>query len=250
MKTPFAGFRFSIADAVILIAGGAGSWALHRAGVPLWWVVPMTVGHFFLFCNVFRVRHLYELWWAVIFMGNVMFWFFHLDFGWLPSALTQLPVTMALIREPDWTQAMDKLREHLAAGSITRDYARTLGLERGVSGYAFHTVPAALYGWLRHPGDFVAALTSVLDCGGDTDTTGAIVGGIAGAALGADAIPREWRDKLCEFPLSPAKLTAAAHALAEGRRVPSLIWPARLVRNFIVLAIVLAHGFRRLLPPY
>jgi ADP-ribosyl-[dinitrogen reductase] hydrolase len=152
--------------------------------------------------------------------------------------------------DPAWLKAMELLREHLCAGSSTREYARSLGLERGVSGYAFHTVPVALYGWLRHPGDFAAALTSVLDCGGDTDTTGAITGGIAGAAPGAEAIPREWRERLYDLPLSPAKLTAAAASLAEGRKVPALFWPARPVRNFIFLLIVLAHGFRRLLPPF
>ena len=152
--------------------------------------------------------------------------------------------------ESEWQLAMVRLRTHLAAYSSTRDYAQSLGLERGVSGYAFHTVPVALYGWLRHPGDFAAALTSVLDCGGDSDTAGAVVGGIAGAGLGSDAIPSEWRDKLCDFPLSSTKLAAAAQLLADGRKVPALFWPARLLRNFIFLVIVLAHGFRRLLPPY
>lgn len=151
--------------------------------------------------------------------------------------------------EPEWVVAMSKLREHLAAGSSTRDYACTLGLERGVSGYAFHTVPVALYGWLRHPDDFRAALTSVLECGGDADTTGAIVGGVAGAGLGPSAIPLEWRERLCDFPLSLTTITAAAQTLAVRRGIPRLFWPARLVRNFLFLTIILAHGFRRLLPP-
>ena len=33
-----------------------------------------------------------------------------------------------------------------------------MGLRRGVSGYIYHTVPAALYCWLRRPGDFRQAV--------------------------------------------------------------------------------------------
>jgi ADP-ribosyl-[dinitrogen reductase] hydrolase len=152
--------------------------------------------------------------------------------------------------EPEWTRAAALLREHLALGSNTLEFARVLGLEQGVTGYGFHTVPVALYAWLRHPGDFAAALTSALDCGGDTDTVGAIVGGIAGAGLGAGAIPREWRENIRDWPLSAAKLDAAADALGSGKAAPGLFWPARMLRNAVFLAIVLLHGLRRLLPPY
>jgi len=70
------------------------------------------------------------------------------------------------------------------------EFANDLGLERGVTGYAYHSVPVALYAWLRHSDDFRAALTAVLDCGGDTDTVGAIVGALMGAQLGRGAIHR------------------------------------------------------------
>lgn len=152
--------------------------------------------------------------------------------------------------EPEWSRAVGLLRAHLAASDSTADFANALGLGGGVTGYAFHTVPVALFAWLRHPGDFAAALTSALACGGDTDTVGAIVGGIAGAALGADAIPAQWKYRIRDFPLSLRKLDGAARALAEKRACPSLFWPARFVRNMVFLFIVLAHGFRRLLPPY
>lgn len=152
--------------------------------------------------------------------------------------------------EAEWTRNTVLLREHLARGSTTLQYALALGLDRGVTGYAFHTVPVAIYAWLRHPGDFATSLTSALDCGGDTDTVGAIVGGIAGAGLGAEAIPHEWRARIRDWPLSAAKLDAAADALANGKPAPGLFWPARLLRNVAFLAIVMLHGLRRLLPPY
>lgn len=150
--------------------------------------------------------------------------------------------------EPEWHRAITLLHEYLAAAKTTVEYASSLGLEKGVSGYAFHTVPVALYAWLRHPDDFSLALTSALECGGDCDTVGAIVGGIAGAGLGPAGIPADWRLRLCDWPLSPAKLEAAARALTNGTPVPRLFWPARLLRNLFFLFVVLLHGFRRLLP--
>jgi ADP-ribosylglycohydrolase len=167
--------------------------------------------------------------------------------GKTPDFLDSLP---GFSDEPEWKNAMETLANHLASGNSTRDYACALGLERGVTGYAFHTVPVALYGWLRHRGDFAAALRSVLDCGGDTDTAGAICGGIAGVASGVDNIPAEWLSRLCDFPLSRSKLEKAARALASGAKVPGLFWPARLIRNVLFLLVVLVHGFRRFLPPY
>jgi ADP-ribosyl-[dinitrogen reductase] hydrolase len=152
--------------------------------------------------------------------------------------------------DADWWRAVELLREHLREGRDTTDYARALGLERGVTGYAFHTVPVALYAWLRYPRDFATSLTSALNCGGDTDTVAAITGGICGAASGPEGIPDRWLSHLCDWPLSVTKLNAAASVLANRGRMPRLFWPARLLRNMLFLLIVLAHGFRRLLPPY
>ena len=153
-----------------------------------------------------------------------------------------------------------QMTEHLARDVSTREFAATLGLARGVTGYAYHTVPVALYGWLSHPGDFRAVVTDVIRLGGDADTTGAIAGGICGAGVGASGIPAEWIDGIWEWPRSVAWMNGLADRVA--RRFPDdgtsdvsvgempLAWPAVLPRNLLFLGIVLAHGFRRLLPPY
>ncbi|MCE9634968.1 MAG: ADP-ribosylglycohydrolase family protein [Planctomycetes bacterium] len=152
------------------------------------------------------------------------------------------------------------MEEHVARGVSVQEFASALGLTRGVSGYAYHTVPVALYAWLSHPGDFRAAVTDVIRLGGDTDTTGAIVGGICGAGVGASGIPRAWIDGLWEWPRSVAWMNDLADRLApqfpdDGSPPVSvgelpLAWPLVLPRNVMFLAIVLGHGFRRLLPPY
>ena len=149
-----------------------------------------------------------------------------------------------------WRCAVSRIAVHLESGSSTREFACAMGLERGVSGYALHTVPVALYAWLRYHDDFAQALTSALDCGGDTDTVGAIVGALAGASLGCDSIPDEWRNQVRDWPLSASRLDSAAIALCESETVPAIFWPFRCLRNVVFLFIILAHGFRRLLPPY
>ncbi len=60
------------------------------------------------------------------------------------------------------------------------------------SGYIVETLAAVLSAFKRHPSDFEAGMTYIVNLGGDADTTGAIYGYIAGAYLGYDAIPQRW----------------------------------------------------------
>ena len=148
-----------------------------------------------------------------------------------------------------------------AVDSANRDesaatFARSLGLGRGVSGYIYHTVPVVLQSWFRNQHDFRAAICDVIACGGDTDSTAAILGGIVGAAVGKDGLPAEWLKGLWEWPRSAkwienlAAELYAVRATGVGRRPPRLpVWGV-VPRNLLFLAVVLFHGFRRLLPPY
>lgn len=138
----------------------------------------------------------------------------------------------------------------------TAEFAASLGLEQGVSGYIYHTLPVVLHAWLRHPHDFRSAVTEVIRCGGDTDSTAAIVGGIVGSAVGKEGIPQEWLTGLRDWPRSAAWIEELAAQLAEARRHRTPNRPPRLPawgvlpRNLVFAAAVLTHGFRRLLPPY
>lgn len=62
------GFRLAAFDIAVLVAGGAlglGAWSTQ----PLFsGIIAFSVGHFFLFCNVFRIRRSYELIWAAVFV--------------------------------------------------------------------------------------------------------------------------------------------------------------------------------------
>jgi len=63
------------------------------------------------------------------------------------------------------------------------------------SGYVMHTLEAALWCLLTHD-TYRATVLAAVNLGGDTDTTGAVAGGLAGLAYGEAAIPAEWLDVL------------------------------------------------------
>jgi ADP-ribosylglycohydrolase len=161
--------------------------------------------------------------------------------------------------DPELRALLYMIEEHAKRNASAEELADALGLRRGVSGYVYHTVPIALYCWLRHPGDFRRAVEEVIALGGDADSTGAIVGAMAGATVGVVGIPEEWICGLAEWPRSAAWMRGLAQRLARQfpragdgvREKPHpLFWPGLLPRNALFLLIVLLHSFRRLLPPY
>jgi ADP-ribosyl-[dinitrogen reductase] hydrolase len=156
----------------------------------------------------------------------------------------------------EMTQLLEQVAVSVAEGRTTREHADAMGLSRGVTGFVCHTVPICIHAWLSHPRDYRAAVESVIRCGGDTDTTAAITGGIVGAAVGRAGIPDEWIAGIWEWPRTVAWMEELAVVVAVGSRsepaptVPSLpVW-GLMGRNGLFAAIVLTHGFRRLLPPY
>lgn len=151
---------------------------------------------------------------------------------------------------------VERVARSVQAGQPTRDFAAEMGLQRGVTGYAFHTVPVALHAWLSHPADYRGAVLAAIRCGGDTDTVAAITGAMAGAGCGRDGLPAEWLSHLAEWPHDVAWMDGLARSLAlacvdsvmSGQPAPT---PLKvLVRNVFFMGVVLAHGFRRMLPPY
>jgi ADP-ribosyl-[dinitrogen reductase] hydrolase len=143
-----------------------------------------------------------------------------------------------------------------AKGQTTVEFAASIGADKKVTGYVYQTVPVALHAWLRHPKDFRAAILEVIACGGDTDTTAAIVGAIVGAGVGRSGIPSGWLVALWEWPRTVSWMERLGTQLAEvcagstPQRALGLPLLPLLVRNVVFTSVVLAHGFRRLLPPY
>jgi hypothetical protein len=120
----------------------------------------------------------------------------------------------------------------------------------------YHTVPVALHIWLRRQSDYRGALIETVRLGGDTDTVGAVVGALVGARVGKEGIPAEWRRDLWEWPRTTAwmerlgaRLVKSCNDQASEGAMP-LNWIELLLRNLLFIPLVLAHGLRRLLPPY
>lgn len=115
-----AGFRFSPADAVAIVVCALATWGVWPWVGEMALLLPIVLGHFFLFCNVFRIPRKPELLWGAVFVVNVVVWIGVDRFAW-PSVLwTQSPVTLAVI----------------VAGVLRRDY---------------HGMGFRLVRWLREP---------------------------------------------------------------------------------------------------
>lgn len=92
-----AGARFSAVDAAAIAICAGGTWALWDLAGAFVWIGAVALGHFFLFCNVFRVRRNYELLWTAVFLANFTGWLTSGAFSWLGVLAVQTPLTALLI---------------------------------------------------------------------------------------------------------------------------------------------------------
>lgn len=63
------------------------------------------------------------------------------------------------------------------------------------SGYVLHTLEASIWCLLTTE-NYKEATLKAVNLGADTDTTGAVTGGLAGLLYGFESIPKSWMDKL------------------------------------------------------
>lgn len=91
------GFRLSLTDIIILIIGAAVSavFALNDSIMSV--IVVFVVGHFFLFCNVFRISRPSELIWAAVFLFLSALTFTVGYPGWFATFSSSAIITLALI---------------------------------------------------------------------------------------------------------------------------------------------------------
>jgi hypothetical protein len=99
MSTPpfKPGFRIDAVDSVVLVAGAIGSVAAAQVE---WWmglVIGFTVGHFFLFCNVFRMARPLELTWTALFIALAASTITMGKPGWQVTIAVSLLATVVII---------------------------------------------------------------------------------------------------------------------------------------------------------
>jgi len=183
-------------------------------------------------------------------------WIVRADIEERPDLAEFIQVLSSVSEDNEWLSLVANIETACKDGLSVEEFADKLDLGNGISGYIYHTVPAVLFAWYLHCGDYEKTLTAIWECGGDTDTTGAIVGALAGLTVGESGIHSSWIDGIADWPRSTRKMRDMADALAakaSGEEASSPIryfWPGVLLRNVFFLAVVLLHGFRRLLPPY
>lgn len=149
----------------------------------------------------------------------------------------------------EWREVVQRTLAACSSGAV-EDAVALSDRERGVSGYIYHTLPVAVAAWYVHFGDFRATIEAVVRLGGDTDTVAAIAGSLAGISSTKEGIPGDWIVGICECPHSISYILSLARALDEEVESHSRFSWMLFPRGLMFMAIVLAHGVRRLFPPY
>lgn len=130
--------------------------------------------------------------------------------------LEGLPLGEAVSRGVSGALEYYRAREEFAA--VLDSWARIADPEalRGMgeeaissTGYVLHTLEAALW-CLLTTDSFRTCVEKAVNLGGDTDTTAAVAGGLAGLAYGLAGIPDPWLEALAAKPLIDACCTALA----------------------------------------
>lgn len=181
----------------------------------------------------------------------------HSASGVMPSVERYLTTLGELLAEDDAQELLELVQRAAKAaanGESVADFATDIGAKNGISGYSYDTVPCVLQVWFRHPRNIADGLRDIIKAGGDTDTAAAIYGGIVGAGVGKAGIPDRWLQNIIEWPRSIDWIERLGEAVAKSEhantRAPGYFVPGVLLRNLFFLLIVLAHGFRRLAPPW
>lgn len=173
------------------------------------------------------------------------------------SAMQTLLADLPDKQSAEFWQLLALIQAEVPAGSEGIHHLLTqLGQHKGISGYMYHTLPMVLAMFFIYKSDFRLAISQIITCGGDTDTTAAILGGIIGAGLSKGQLPADWLSQVQDYPCNPRHLEKLADTLGkrlESKKTINCGWlpgPLILIRNILFLIIVLGHGFKRLLPPY
>jgi ADP-ribosylglycohydrolase len=149
-----------------------------------------------------------------------------------------------IVTEPLLGEALDRAAGLARRGASTSEAAAELQ----TSGYVVHTVPFALFCYLRYGETPLLALQEAIGAGGDTDSIAAILGAWLGARHGEAGLPAHLLAELCGGPFGPAHLRGLAASLASGSAPPGYSWLRALLRNLALYPVVLFHGLRRIFP--
>jgi ADP-ribosyl-[dinitrogen reductase] hydrolase len=101
---------------------------------------------------------------------------------------------------------------------------------RATMGFPPACIPTCFY-LLLTTDTFEEAIVEVINLGGDADTTGAILGALMGAHLGAGAIPERWLQHLKNREGIDLRARALARRSSEGLQIPDLVATEQALSN-------------------
>jgi ADP-ribosylglycohydrolase len=90
---------------------------------------------------------------------------------------------------------LDEVEASILEAQMDGSFLRRVRKDIPSTGYVVSTLTAACW-CLHHHDDFAGAVLAAVNLGGDTDTTAAVAGGLAGLRSGLRGIPSEWVDIL------------------------------------------------------
>jgi ADP-ribosylglycohydrolase len=102
--------------------------------------------------------------------------------------------------EASLKEGLQRLVPFLEKKRSPSSVARHFGWHRGIRGHIFPSTIMATYCCLRYPTNFNRAVKSAIGLGGDSESLGAIVGGLVGAHIGFDRIPQPLVKSLGGYP--------------------------------------------------
>lgn len=132
-----------------------------------------------------------------------------------------------------FTRNLQLAAEGLTQGRSLAEFTQQMTGKPEISGFIAHTVPAVVFAFFRHGDSYEQAITAIIECGGDTDTTAAILGGVLGSRQGIKGIPATWQQWYSDWPWTLSRLKSQM-------RPPLWLWPFQLFRNLLfgLLAII------------
>jgi ADP-ribosylglycohydrolase len=130
----------------------------------------------------------------------------------LSQAIARVEALLDLPRERVFAALIEQANRHGAEPTCRRP----------TMGFPPACIPTCLY-LLLTTKSFEEAITEVVNLGGDADTAGAILGAMAGAYYGVDAIPKRWLDDLQNREGIDSRALALCQRSTEGLLIPDLV---------------------------
>lgn len=153
--------------------------------------------------------------------------------------------SLNLLTEPGLREATNRALVLAQKGEDRNRAAKELG----TTGFIQHTLPFAVFLFIRYGSDPLECFNQTATAGGDTDSIGAIVGAWVGALHGSNSLPESLVNNLQGGPFGEEHLRRLASGLHERRKGGPAIkirffWPYEVFRNMILFPVALFQGIR------